>query len=141
MGAVNRAPPTTFVWGGVACIVLDMARFIKPPLTNLVKSIPKEVQDRVFTDQELSLIAHHVVNWRHKALGLGLSDGEIDTIKGDSHSTQMQKCDMMRRWARKCDDKANLRELIRLTRLNHWESSFIQNVCKEFGYGKQKGTA
>ena len=116
-----------------------MARFIKPPLTNLVKSIPKEVQDRVFTEQQLSLIAYHVLDWRHKALGLGLSASEIDNIRGDNHSTQMQKCAMMIRWARKCGDKANLRELIRLMRLNHWDPSFILNICKELGYEKQKG--
>ena len=116
-------------------------KFVKPPLTNLMKTIPLEVQERVFTNQQLGLIADHVLEWPHKARGLGLSESEIEDIREDNKfSTRLQKCAMLTKWAEKYGDRANLKELVSIAKQNHWDTKFIQNMCRELGYiGKQRG--
>ena len=116
-------------------------KFVKPPLTNLMKTIPQDVQERVFTSKQLVLIADHVLEWPLKARGLGLSESEIENISEDHKgNTRMQKCAMLTKWAEKYGDRANLKELVFIAKQNRWDVKFIRNICRELGYtGKQKG--
>ena len=114
-------------------------KFAKPPLTTLVKTIPNEVQEKAFTDTQLAMIADQLLIWPHKAVGLGLSESEIENIKEDHKtSNQLQKIALMMKWAKMNGDQANLKELIRVSKLNRWDAKFIRKICKELGYGKGK---
>ena len=70
-------------------------KFTKPPLTNLLNRIPQDVLDEPLTDQELVTIAKHVLDWPAKASALGLSPGDVETIREDyKNSHEMQKITM-----------------------------------------------
>ena len=112
----------------------------KPPLTNLMRSIPAELQEKAFTEQQLSLIADQLLEWPHKAIGMGLSESDIENIKEDhKNSNKWQKIAMMLRWAELNGDGANLKTLFRISKSNDWEPKFFRKICEALGYGKQRG--
>lgn len=114
-----------------------MKRFVKPPLTRLLKNIPSEVLDKPLTDKELSIIAQLMLEWQVKAVSFGVEESEIESIREDhKNSNEMQKLTMMRRWREKCGDQATLRELIMISRRKGW-NKFIHKVCQELGHLKE----
>ncbi len=84
--------------------------------------------DRELTERDLASISLHLVNWPDKARDLGLSEGEIDNIRNDHHSTQEQKRAMLRRWRDVYADRATFRELRRIAEQCRWGNDFMKNA-------------
>lgn len=114
-----------------------MKKFVKPPLTDLMKRIPTERLDKQLSQQELAMISTHLLKWPSKAVWFGLSESDIENIREDNRSDhERRKMVMMEKWARRYGDKATLRELIQISRHHEWGKKFINKVCGEFGYSK-----
>ena len=113
-------------------------KFTKPPLTNLMRSIPADIIEKVFTELQLSLIADQLLEWPHKAIGLGLSESDVENIKADENSNKLQKIAMMMKWAEMNGDEANLKALFRISKSSQWDPKFMRKICKTLGYGKGK---
>ena len=112
-------------------------KFLKPPLTGLLKEIPSEDLDRSFTDIELHKIASVMLQWKDKAVCLGLSDSEIEDIESDNHrKSNLQKFALMKKWREKYGPEATLRELLRVSSQHGW-TKFACTVCKELGHIKE----
>ena len=123
LGTRSRLPKSG--WGSL----IELARKM-----SLLDSIPAETLDRELAEVELASISNHLVNWPDKARDLGLSNGEIDTIKNDHHQdTKGQKRAMMRRWKEVYVDKATLRQLLRIAEKKGWVN-FTREAMKELGY-------
>lgn len=89
LDAKSGSPPLCgHVHRGLCHIYSSVESHEEAPLTNLMKSIPPEVQERIFTHQQLNMIADQLLEWPHKAVGLGLSESEIEDIKEDHKNSK-----------------------------------------------------
>lgn len=103
-------------------------------MTGLLKRISSEILDSVLSDEELSIIADEVLDWRDKAFCLGLCEADIENIREDNkNSNKMQKLAMLREWKKRSGDKATLRGLIQICRRHNW-IKFAHRLCRKLGH-------
>ena len=101
---------------------------------SLIDSLSKEDLDRELTEAELASIAKHLVEWPDKARDLGLSEGDIDDIKHDHHSSKEQKRATMRRWKTINGNRATLRKFVLTAEQSGWEEKVSCDILKQLGY-------
>lgn len=114
----------------------SVKKFVKPPLAGLVKKIPSEVLDRRLTDIELKTISDQMLQWKNKAVYLGLSDTDIENIEKNGENNEERKFLLLMTWREKRAYKASLRELILISHDRGW-IDFARRFCKELGYYKE----
>ena len=103
-----------------------------------MQSIPDDALDTPLTEQQLAKISRSLSQWQVKGIILGLTEGEIEDIREDYRTNEMQKVAMLRKWAKKNGDQATLRLLIKMACQNDWEK-FARSLCKSLGYIKNEG--